>query len=53
MNVETTERIREKVAQSRRLLKQTTDFPTVEKLRTHIDELERRLLIEMAKGPSQ
>ena len=53
MGVETRETIREKVAQSRRLLQQTTDYPTVESLRTYIEELERRLLLEMGKGPSR
>lgn len=44
MSVETKETIREKVAQSRRLLQQTTDSPTAESLRIYIEELERRLL---------
>jgi hypothetical protein len=46
MSVETKETIRDKVAQSRRLLQQTTDHSTVESLRTYIEELERRLLLE-------
>jgi hypothetical protein len=51
MRVETKETIREKVAQSRRLLQQTTDPSTVESLRIYIEELERRLLFEMSEGP--
>jgi hypothetical protein len=52
MNVKTKEMIREKVAQSRRLLQQTTDSSTAESLRGYIEELERRLLLEMSEGPS-
>jgi hypothetical protein len=51
MSVGTKETIREKVAQSRRLLQQTTDPSTVASLRTYIEELERRLLLEMSEGP--
>jgi hypothetical protein len=51
MSVEAKETIREKLAQSRRLLQQSTDYATVERLRTYIDELERQLLLEMAAGP--
>jgi hypothetical protein len=50
MSVDTKETIREKVAQSRRLLQQSTDPSTVESLRTYIEELERRLLLEMSEG---
>jgi hypothetical protein len=38
--------IREEVAQSRRLLQQTTDPATTESLKVYIEELERRLLLE-------
>lgn len=51
MSVEAKETIREKVVQSRRLLQQSTDPSTVESLRTYIEELERRLLLEMSEGP--
>ena len=47
MSVETNETIREKLAQTRRLLQQTTDPSTMESLRIYIEELERRLLLEM------
>jgi transcriptional regulator of heat shock response len=50
MSVETYEAIRELV-QSRRLLQQTTDPSTMASLRNTIAELERRLLLEMTKGP--
>ena len=53
MSIETKETIREKVARSRRLLQQTTDAPTAESLRVYIEELERRLLLEMSEGPSK
>jgi hypothetical protein len=51
MSVEAKETIREKLAQSRRLLQQSTDSATVERLRTYTEELERQLLLEMAAGP--
>jgi hypothetical protein len=51
MSVETTETIREKLAQSRRLLQQTTDPSTMDNLRIYIVELEGRLLLEMSEGP--
>ena len=51
MSVETNETIREKLAQSRRLLQQTTDPSTMDSLRLYIEELERRLLLEMSEGP--
>jgi hypothetical protein len=47
------EATREKIAQTRRLLNQTTDPSTAESLRTYIEELERRLLIEMYEGGSK
>jgi hypothetical protein len=47
------EAIGEKIAQTRRLLHQTTDRSTAESLRTYIEELERRLLIEMDEGGSK
>ena len=50
MRAETYEAIRE-LAQSRRLLQQTTDRSTMERLRNGIAELERRLLLEMSKAP--
>ena len=53
MSIETKETIREKVAQSRRLLQQTTDSPPAESLKRYIEELERRLLLEMSEGPSK
>jgi hypothetical protein len=53
MRVETKETIREKVAQSRRLLQQTTDISTIERFRSYIEELERRLLLDMREGPGQ
>ena len=49
--LETTETIREKLAQSRRLLQQTTDSSTMETLKIYIEELEGRLLLEMSEGP--
>jgi hypothetical protein len=52
MSVETNETIREKLAQSRRLLQQTTDPSTMDSLRIYIEELEGRLLLEMSEGPS-
>jgi hypothetical protein len=51
MSVEAKGTIREKVAQSRRLLQQSTDPSIVESLRIYIEELERRLLLEMSEGP--
>jgi hypothetical protein len=42
MSAEAKETIRAKVAQSRRLLHQTTDPSTIESLRLYIEELERR-----------
>jgi hypothetical protein len=36
-----------------RLLHQTTDPSTAESLKSYIEELERRLLIEMSEGPSE
>jgi hypothetical protein len=51
MSVETKETIRDKVAQTRRLLQQTTDPSTIESLRIYIEELEGRLLLEMSGGP--
>jgi hypothetical protein len=51
MSVETNETIRGKLAQSRRLLQQTTDPSTMDSLRTYIEELEGRLLLEMSEGP--
>jgi hypothetical protein len=53
MSVEAKETIRDKVAQSRRLLQQTTDPSTAESLRAYIEELERRLLLEMGAGPPE
>ena len=53
MSVETNETIREKLAQTRRLLQQTTDPSTMESLRIYIEELERRLLLEMGSGPPE
>jgi hypothetical protein len=50
MTVETYEAIRE-LAQSRRQLQQTTDPSTMDSLRNYVEELERRLLLEMRKGP--
>jgi hypothetical protein len=52
MSVETNQTIREKLAQSRRLLQQTTDPSTMDSLRNYIEELEGRLLLEMSEGPS-
>ena len=49
MRVETYEAIRE-LAQSRRLLQQTADRSTMDRIRNTIEELERRLLLEMRKG---
>jgi hypothetical protein len=51
MSVETTEAIREKLAQSRRLLPQVTDTSTTESLRAYIEELEGKLLLTMSEGP--
>ena len=51
MSVETNETIREKLAQSRRLLQQTTNSSTMDSLRIYIEELEGRLLLEMSEGP--
>jgi hypothetical protein len=53
MSAEAKETIRAKVAQSRRLLHQTTDPSTIESLRLYIEELERRLRLEMSEGPSK
>jgi hypothetical protein len=47
MSVEAKETIREKLAQSRPLLEQTTDPSSMESLRIYIEELERQLLLEM------
>ena len=52
MSVETNETIRDKLAQSRRLLQQTTDPSTMDSLRSYIEELEGRLLLEMSEGSS-
>jgi hypothetical protein len=51
MSAETSQTIREKLAQSRRLLQQTTDSSTTDSLRIYIEELEGRLLLEMSEGP--
>lgn len=51
MSIETKETIRVKIAQSRRLLQQTTDSSTMESLRSYVEELERRLLLEMGSAP--
>jgi hypothetical protein len=51
MSVETAEAIREKLAQSRRLLPQVTDTSTTESLRAYIEELEGKLLLTMSEGP--
>jgi hypothetical protein len=53
MNAEIKGTIREMVAQSRRLLQQTTDPSTADSLRVYIEELERRLLLEMSLGRSK
>jgi hypothetical protein len=53
MRVETRATIRDKVAQSRRLLQQTTDPATIESLRSYIEELEGRLVLEMSEGPDR
>jgi hypothetical protein len=50
MSVETSETIREKLAQTRRLLQQTTDPSTMESLRIFVEDLERRLLLKMGSG---
>jgi hypothetical protein len=50
MRVETYEAVRE-LAQSRRLLQQTTDPSTKDSVRNCIAALERRLLLDMSKGP--
>ena len=50
MKLKTYEAILE-IAQSRRLLQQTMDRSTMDSLGNHIEELERRLLLEMREGP--
>jgi hypothetical protein len=50
MSVETYETIRDKLAQSRRLLQQTTDPSIMDRLRIYIEELEGRLMLEMSEG---
>jgi hypothetical protein len=50
MSVETYQTIRNKLAQSRRLLQQTTDPSTMDSLRIYIEELEGRLMLEMSEG---
>jgi hypothetical protein len=53
MSVETADAIREKLAQSRRLLQQVPDSATAESLRVYIEELESKLLAVMSDGPVQ
>jgi DNA-binding ferritin-like protein len=48
MTVETKEQILEKLEQSRRLLQQSTDPTTTERVRAYIEELETRLLMMMS-----
>jgi hypothetical protein len=50
MSMETYQTIRDKLAQSRRLLQQTTDPSTTDSLRIYIEELEGRLMLEMSEG---
>ena len=52
MSAGTKEQLREKIAQSRRLQEQTTDRTAAESLKTYVEELEARLLVEMGAGPS-
>ena len=52
MSVETKEHLREKIEQSRRRQQQTIDPAATENLKADIEELERRLLLKMAAGPS-
>jgi hypothetical protein len=49
MNIETKDAIREKLAQSRRLLHQVSDDATSASLRAYIEELEGRLVQSMGK----
>lgn len=51
MTVGTKEAIREEIAQSRRLLAQSTDPATVANLAASIEELEGQLLLSMTEGP--
>lgn len=50
MSGDSKEAIREKLAQSRRLLQQIDDVPACESLRTYIEELEGRLVRRMGEG---
>lgn len=45
---EETKDLRQKIAQSQRLLHQMTDPVTVEGLKTHLEDLERKLLLELS-----
>jgi hypothetical protein len=47
------ETIREKIAQARRLQVQVSDPLTTEKLKTHLEDLEAQLLVEMSAGPPE
>jgi hypothetical protein len=53
MSVETRKSLREKIAQSRRLLQQSFDPKTVENPKAFIEDLEGRLLIEMGDPPTE
>jgi hypothetical protein len=50
MTNEMKQNIREKLAQSRRILQQVTDPDSAESLRKYIEELERRMLHAMSEG---
>jgi len=44
------EAVREKLAQARRLLEETVDPVTTERLRSYIEKLEQEMLSQMGKG---
>jgi hypothetical protein len=50
MSVETIAAIRDKLAQSRRLLPQITDTSAAGSLKAYIEELEGKLLLTMSQG---
>ena len=50
MTNEMKQNIREKLAQSRRILQKVTDPDSAESLRKYVEELERRMLHAMSEG---
>jgi hypothetical protein len=51
MSVATKQQIHAQLEQARRLLIQSSDQTTIDGLRTHIEDLETKLLLIMNEGP--